>query len=149
MSHINHRISTWQDIPWDSTHSMDPSPPLLKAPTKHVKSCAGESWQSADIVDCILSYAATGLVDAMTDPYSEAGREMLDAVKADARASKQMLLLAHLYAKTDAASLARLRRELLRPKYTLTELAAGTALGTAVVAGRQSSSPFPTMRFLY
>lgn len=50
------------------------------------------------MVDCILAYAATVLVDKMTDPKSTEGREMLDLVKADARASKQFLLLAHLYA---------------------------------------------------
>lgn len=82
-----------------------------------------------------MSYAATEITDAMTDPYSEAGQEMLDRVKQDPRASKQMLLLAHLYAKTDAASLARLRRELLRPKYSLTEIAAGTGIAATVVAG--------------
>jgi len=49
------------------------------------------------MVDCILAYAANVLVDKMTDPKREEGREMLDLVKADARASKQFLLLAHLY----------------------------------------------------
>ena len=44
-------------------------------------------------------------------------------------------LLAHLYAKTDAASLATLRRELLRPPYTAVETAAGAVAGVAVVAG--------------
>ena len=47
-------------------------------------------------------------------------------------------LLAHLYAKTDAASLATLRRELLRPPYTAVETAAGAAAGVAVVAGAAS-----------
>lgn len=57
---------------------------------------AGELWTSADMVDCILAYAVTQLVDKMTDPKSGDGREMLDLIKADARASKQFLLLAHL-----------------------------------------------------
>ena len=48
------------------------------------------------MVDCILAYTATALVDKMTDPRSQEGREMLEAVKADARASKQFLLLSHL-----------------------------------------------------
>ena len=96
---------------------------------------AGDSWHSADIVDCILSYAATELVNAMTDTATDRGKEMLDRVRADPRASKQMLLLAHLYAKTDAASLAKLRRELLRPKYSVTELAVGAGIGTTVAAG--------------
>ena len=59
-------------------------------------SATGELWTSADMVDCILAYTASALVDKMTDPRSAEGREMLDAVKADARASKQLLLLAHL-----------------------------------------------------
>ena len=49
------------------------------------------------MVDCIVAYAASVLVDKMTDPRSQEGREMLEAVKADARASKQFLLLAHLW----------------------------------------------------
>ncbi len=48
------------------------------------------------MVDCILAYAATVLVDKMTDPKCAEGREMLELVRADARASKQFLLLAHL-----------------------------------------------------
>ena len=52
----------------------------------------------------------------------------------------RLQLLAHLYAKTDAASLAALRRELLRPTYTAVETAAGAAAGTAVVAGDADAS---------
>ena len=48
------------------------------------------------MVHSILAYTATALVDKMTDPRSQVGREMLEAVKADARASKQLLLLSHL-----------------------------------------------------
>jgi len=51
------------------------------------------------------------------------------------QASKQMLLLAHLYAKTDAASLAKLRGALLQPRYTTGEIATGTGVGVTVVAG--------------
>ena len=99
---------------------------------------AGESWQSSDIVDCIVSYAASQLVDMMCSG-TESGKEMLNAVKADARASKQMLLLAHLYAKTDAASLAFLRTELLRPKYTVGEVALAASAGSVVLAGADSA----------
>lgn len=35
----------------------------------------------------------------------------------DPRGSRQLLVLAHLYANTDAASLAMLRRALLRQQY--------------------------------
>jgi len=48
------------------------------------------------MVDCILAYTVCALVDKMTDPKNQEGREMLEAVKGDARASKQVLLLAHL-----------------------------------------------------
>lgn len=58
---------------------------------------AGDAWSSADMVDCILSYAATTIVAKLTDPTSaEEGRHMLERVKADPRAAKQLLLLSHL-----------------------------------------------------
>ena len=58
-------------------------------------------------------------------------------VKADARASQQFLLLTHLYSqKADAAALARLRKELLRPKYTALELTLGSVVGVAAVGGQ-------------
>ena len=87
-------------------------------------------------MDCIVSYAATQLVDIMCNSNNDAGREMLNVVKADAKASKQVLLLAHLYAKTDAASLAFLRDELLRPRYSAKDIAAAVGAGSAVLAGR-------------
>ena len=61
-------------------------------------------------------------------------------VKADARASQQFLLLSHLYSqKADAAALTKLRKELLRPKYTTLELALGSVVGATTVGG--SSMP--------
>ena len=39
------------------------------------------------------------------------------------------------YAKTDAASLAYLRRELLRPHYTAVEVGAGVAVAATAVGG--------------
>ncbi|KAK9837250.1 hypothetical protein WJX81_001515 [Elliptochloris bilobata] len=95
----------------------------------------GDAWTSADMVDCILAYAANVLVTMLTDQTSADARPMLDALRADPRAAKQLLLLAHLYAKTDAASLAALRRELLRPPYTAVEAAAGAVAGAAVLSG--------------
>lgn len=44
----------------------------------HVAS--GEYWTSADIVDCIVSYTVTQLMDIMTDPNSREGVEMLARV---------------------------------------------------------------------
>ena len=42
------------------------------------------------MVDCILCYAATYLVEQMTDPSHDAGRVMLERVRNDARGSKQV-----------------------------------------------------------
>ena len=42
------------------------------------------------MVDCILCYAATYLVEQMTDPSNDAGRVMLERVRNDARGSKQV-----------------------------------------------------------
>ena len=62
-------------------------------------------------------------------------------VKADARASQQFLLLSHLYSqKADAAALAKLRKELLRPKYTAMELALGSIVGVSAVGGTTNCS---------
>ena len=57
-------------------------------------------------------------------------------VKLDARASQQFLLLSHLYSqKADAAALAKLRKELLRPKYTMLELTLGSLVGVSTLGG--------------
>ncbi len=45
------------------------------------------------MVDCILCYAATCLVEQMTDPSNDAGRVMLERVRNDARGSKQVCLM--------------------------------------------------------
>eukprot|EP00208_Stichococcus_sp_RCC1054_P006187 CAMPEP_0206139636 /NCGR_PEP_ID=MMETSP1473-20131121/6804_1 /ASSEMBLY_ACC=CAM_ASM_001109 /TAXON_ID=1461547 /ORGANISM="Stichococcus sp, Strain RCC1054" /LENGTH=525 /DNA_ID=CAMNT_0053533509 /DNA_START=135 /DNA_END=1712 /DNA_ORIENTATION=+ len=93
-----------------------------------------ENWESSDMVDCILAFAATELVDLMTSPNSAEGRAMLERVKADPRGSRQLLVLAHLYAATDSASLAALRRSLLHKQYS-TEAAVAAAAATTVTAG--------------
>lgn len=41
-----------------------------------------ESWSSADMVDCMLSYAATHLVDEVTDVQSVEGMDMLERIRA-------------------------------------------------------------------
>jgi hypothetical protein len=101
----------------------------------------GEYWTSADIVDCILSYAVTELVDMMSNPSSTQGREMLDKIKQDAKASHQFLLLSHLYSqKADSAALARLRTELLRPKWTTTQMAAAGVTAAVATTGAVAAS---------
>lgn len=44
------------------------------------RATAGEFWTSADIVDCILSYAVTQLMSIMTDENSRDGADMLARV---------------------------------------------------------------------
>ena len=46
----------------------------------HVCTIAGEFWTSADIVDCIVSYAVTQLMSIMTDENSKDGADMLARV---------------------------------------------------------------------
>lgn len=43
---------------------------------------AGEKWRTDDMVDCMLSYAATHLVDEMTDVHSVEGMDMLERIRA-------------------------------------------------------------------
>ena len=97
---------------------------------------AGDSWTSADMVDCILCFAATELVGKLTDLSSQDGQEMLETIQGDARASKQMLVLAHLYANTDVASLAKMRTALLRPHYGAKEAAVSAGVVAAATAGK-------------
>ncbi|GAB4824161.1 hypothetical protein N2152v2_011207 [Parachlorella kessleri] len=103
-------------------------------------SAFSDNWTSADMVDSILSFAATELVNTVTDQYSADGKEMLERIRADPRASKEFLLLAHLYARTDTASLAFLRRTLLRPKYTAKEVSLGAVAALSVAGGVTAAS---------
>lgn len=74
-----------------------------------------ENWTSSDMVDCILSYSATRLMNVVTSNTDEA-KKVLDVLRNDPRAAQQFLLLTHLYARTDTYSLAWLRAVLLRAK---------------------------------
>mmetsp|Transcript_15009 Transcript_15009/g.26085 ORF Transcript_15009/g.26085 Transcript_15009/m.26085 type:complete len:518 (-) Transcript_15009:676-2229(-) len=93
-----------------------------------------EAWRTSDVVDCILSYTATALVKKVTKPDEE-GRAMLEALRSDPRISRQFLLLSHLYARTDTASLAQIRRALLLPRYTPGQVSVAVAIGVSSVAG--------------
>ena len=63
--------------------------------TSHPTTTLQESWTSSDMVDCILSYTATALVEALLTPGGGNGSAaMLDALRADPRASAQLLVLA-------------------------------------------------------
>lgn len=75
-----------------------------------------DNWVSADMVDCILSYAATAIMGKLKANTDE-GRQMLDVLRHDSRAAQQFLLLAHLYARTDTYALSWLRSSLLKSRW--------------------------------
>ncbi|EFN57351.1 hypothetical protein CHLNCDRAFT_142716 [Chlorella variabilis] len=104
-----------------------------------------EAWTSADMVDCMLSYAATHLVDEVTDTASVEGMDMLERIRSDPRAAKQFLLLAHLYAKTDANSLDFLRAKLLPARYSALQLTAAAGVGTVLAGGTAIASHNPEL----
>ncbi|GIL48516.1 hypothetical protein Vafri_5023 [Volvox africanus] len=114
----------------------------LQASTDNWDATFSDAWTTADLVDCILSYAATELVKKFTKPNSEEARHVQETLRTDARAARQFLLLSHLYARTDTATLKQVRAVLLRPKYTATQVTVGavstiTATGALVTAARQ------------
>ena len=76
-----------------------------------------EAWTSGDFIDTILSFAATDLVGRLLAPSTDdggGGEPLLARLrKAPPRFAVQLLLLTHLYARADAASLTALRAALL------------------------------------
>ena len=52
-----------------------------------------------------------------------------------------MLVLAHLYAKTDSASLATLRSALQRKRYTAAEIGVGAGVAISLTAGSHLATP--------
>ncbi|KAG2454057.1 hypothetical protein HYH02_001098 [Chlamydomonas schloesseri] len=114
----------------------------LGATTDNWDAAFSDAWTTADLVDCVLSYAATELVKKFTKPNSDEAKAMQETLRADAKASRQFLILTHLYARTDTATLKHVRAVLLRPKYTPTQVTVGavsaiTATGAVVAAARQ------------
>lgn len=114
----------------------------LKANTDNWDASFSDAWTTADLVDCILSYAATELVKKFSKPNSEEAKAMQEALRSDAKASRQFLLLTHLYARTDTATLKHVRCALVRPRFTPVEVSVGagitiTATAGAVAAARQ------------
>eukprot|EP00854_Cymbomonas_tetramitiformis_P021673 gene21673-26068_t len=94
-----------------------------------------ESWQSADLVDCILSYAATTLVEEVRKGPNS--KRILDTLKSDDKVRKQFLLLAHLYANADYLTLSALRARLMPATSSL--LLAATTAGGVLGAKRAES----------
>lgn len=103
-----------------------------------------EQWKTSDLVDCILSYAATLLVKKITKSGEES-RSMLEALRSEPKSARQFLILAHLYARTDSASLAQLRRALLLPRYTPAQVSVGVAVGITTLAGATAASKNDTV----
>jgi hypothetical protein len=48
--------------------------------------------------------------------------QMLDALRSDAKACRQFLLLVHLYSRTDVSALAKLRRQLVKPTFNAAQV---------------------------
>ncbi|KAJ9517147.1 hypothetical protein QJQ45_009092 [Haematococcus lacustris] len=93
-----------------------------------------DAWRTADLVDCVLSYAATVLIKKVTQPGEEA-KALLRALRSDPRSARQFLLLVQLYARTDSGSLLQAQRALLLPLYTPAQIS-GVVVGgvTGLVA---------------
>ncbi len=68
----------------------------LKANTDNWDASFSDAWTTADLVDCILSYTATELVKKFSKPNSEEAKAMQEALRTDAKASRQFLLLVRL-----------------------------------------------------
>ncbi|KAK3277819.1 hypothetical protein CYMTET_14196, partial [Cymbomonas tetramitiformis] len=102
-----------------------------------------ESWQSADLVDCILSYAATTLVEEVRKGPNS--KRILDTLKSDDKVRKQFLLLAHLYANADYLTLSALRARLM-PATSSLLLAATTAGGVLGACASFASMQFAADR---
>lgn len=100
-----------------------------------------EHWDSTDVVDCILSYVATYLLNIIAS-NDEESKQMMDVLRNNPSAAKQFLVLTHLYARTEAYTLQSLRTALLRPKYTAAQVTVGVgmctiAAGCAAAAARE------------
>lgn len=73
-----------------------------------------EQWTCSDLVDCIISYAVSKIVETIcNDDGSAAARDesarMQKALAGNPRIAKRLLILSSLYARTDATSLMRMR----------------------------------------
>ncbi len=109
-----------------------------------------DAWKTADLVDCMLSFAATHLMSKLRTRKagggsSETAAEMLQALKASPKALRQFLILAHLYANTDTASLQWLRAALVPSPFTVTQAFVGASVGISLITGAPAamkSSPF-------
>mmetsp|Transcript_35212 Transcript_35212/g.78366 ORF Transcript_35212/g.78366 Transcript_35212/m.78366 type:complete len:519 (+) Transcript_35212:247-1803(+) len=103
-----------------------------------------DAWRTSDLVDCILSYAATELVKKVASGKDE-GKKMLEALRHDHKAARQFLLLSHLYSRTDSSTLSYLRRVLLMPSLTPTQVTIAVGAGITTTVGLVTASRNPTI----
>ncbi|KAG2499585.1 hypothetical protein HYH03_002527 [Edaphochlamys debaryana] len=127
--------------PGHMTHCLSTFMETIGASMDNWDAAFSDAWTTADLVDCMLSYAATELVKKFSKSDEE-GRAMREALRADPKAGRQFLILSHLYARTDTASLRHVRAVLMRPKYTNAQVTVGavsaiSATATLVAAARQ------------
>eukprot|EP01023_Acetabularia_acetabulum_P069215 TRINITY_DN9976_c0_g1_i1.p1 TRINITY_DN9976_c0_g1~~TRINITY_DN9976_c0_g1_i1.p1 ORF type:complete len:537 (+),score=79.02 TRINITY_DN9976_c0_g1_i1:225-1835(+) len=113
-----------------------------------------DNWTSADMVDCILSYVMTRLVEMLCnkkrpvtikksdskilsnlEPSYEERHEMMERLYEDEKMAGQFLVMAHLYAQTDVASLTYLRRRLLKERLSLKGVAIGVGAAAVTTVG--------------
>lgn len=94
------------------------------------------------MVDCILSYSVTVLVQKITSGGEEA-RAMINTLRSNPKACKQFLLLIHLYARTDQSQLAFVRSSLMTSRYTPTQIAGAGVVVAAAAGGAVASSGNP------
>ncbi|GAX81460.1 hypothetical protein CEUSTIGMA_g8889.t1 [Chlamydomonas eustigma] len=122
--HMTACLSTFQEVIGSTVENWDAS--------------FSEQWRTSDLVDCILSYAASELVKQVVQE-NDRGKQMLEALRSEPKAARQFLLLAHLYSRTDVSALAWLRRRLLKPSLSAAQVSVGigvtvSAVTAAVVA---------------
>mmetsp|Transcript_21920 Transcript_21920/g.37806 ORF Transcript_21920/g.37806 Transcript_21920/m.37806 type:complete len:580 (-) Transcript_21920:237-1976(-) len=92
-----------------------------------------KAWRSEDLLDCILSYAATRLVNLLLKDPEAASKLRADST---GKAVRQMLLLAYMYAQVEGTALEALRRNLTtRPSPVAVSSPARWLKRNAVISG--------------
>ncbi|MEW5306746.1 MAG: hypothetical protein WDW36_009189 [Sanguina aurantia] len=126
----------WVDLckPGHMTACLTTFQETLRATTDNWDAAFSDAWSTADMVDCILSYSATLLVSKAAGS-SEESKAMLDILRKDPKSCRQFLLLAHLYARSDVATLMRVRNALMPNLPTAVQIALGVGVCAVAVGG--------------
>lgn len=72
-------------------------------------------------------------------------KQMLDALRSDPHATRQFLLLSHLYARTDSGALAAVRAALQRPNYSAAQVTVGVVAAATAAAGVAAAAREPAV----